>query len=227
MKNKWILVIDTDSYAGNFERDLCAYTTGIIGDCEVGEDFAALYNKEVNIDGLESIFMDILERRPDENGCHRPCSLWETKGWLSDGTEDGAVREEDWNQARADKNCQKTSAAYYQDSYDVRAKMDLKDPSVIRAGWTRAGLDKELKRIQKDIDRVKKEKYPRNPPMNSVAIFFEKKPTDEMITLIKERAAKFAEAKRNKGDAWDKNFKLIIHGFRLIKETTIQQEENI
>ena len=28
----FLLVIDTNSYAGNFERQLCAYVTGQIGD---------------------------------------------------------------------------------------------------------------------------------------------------------------------------------------------------
>ena len=76
--NKWIFVIDTDSYAGNFERDMCAYITGVLGDCEVGDEFAKLYDKEMNTGRWEGIFADYLEQRPDEHGCCRPCSCWVT-----------------------------------------------------------------------------------------------------------------------------------------------------
>ena len=37
---KYLFVIDTDSYSGNFEREMCAYCTGQIGDCEVGIEHA-------------------------------------------------------------------------------------------------------------------------------------------------------------------------------------------
>lgn len=30
------IVVETDSYAGNFEREMCAFMTGHIGKCEVG-----------------------------------------------------------------------------------------------------------------------------------------------------------------------------------------------
>jgi hypothetical protein len=35
-ENLWLFIVDTDSYAGNFERCMCAYMTGQIGECEVG-----------------------------------------------------------------------------------------------------------------------------------------------------------------------------------------------
>lgn len=33
------IVIKTNQYAGNFERELCAHLTGIVGECEVGEEY--------------------------------------------------------------------------------------------------------------------------------------------------------------------------------------------
>lgn len=229
--NKWIFIIDTDSYAGNFERDMCAYVTGIIGDCQVGEEFADLYNKEVNAGGgEESVFIDYVEQRPDEHGCCRPTYCWPTKGWLSVG-HDRAVRKEDWNQEEANKAWQKEQAKIYQGYYDMYAKYDPKDPSVIKAGWTEESLKKQLDRCQKDIDKAKKEKSPKWEPNNSVAIFFEKKPSPEMISLMKQRANGFAQAKRDVAEreniSWEKNFKLKIHGFRLVKETTNSEEEEI
>lgn len=40
-------VIDTDSYAGNFERELCAYVTGFWDHETHGGDQAAVFEKEV------------------------------------------------------------------------------------------------------------------------------------------------------------------------------------
>ena len=86
---KTIFVIDTDSYAGNFERDMCAYITGCIGECEVGEEFAQLYLQETG--EKYSQFDVLLEHRPDDEGCFRPTYMYHTKGWLYDG-ETGAVQ---------------------------------------------------------------------------------------------------------------------------------------
>ena len=40
----WGFIIDTDQYAGNFERELCAWTTGQIGECEVGKEYSFVNN---------------------------------------------------------------------------------------------------------------------------------------------------------------------------------------
>lgn len=67
----WIFVIDTDQYAGNFERAMCAYCTGQIGECEVGSEF---------IDAkIASIFEDFVDCYVmDDHGCGRPTSIWPT-----------------------------------------------------------------------------------------------------------------------------------------------------
>ena len=41
MNNYYGFIVDTDSYAGNFEREMCAYMTGHIGECSVGEEYAS------------------------------------------------------------------------------------------------------------------------------------------------------------------------------------------
>lgn len=64
-------LIDTDSYAGNFERQMRAHITGHVGECEVGEEFVddEISNKFLNV-------MDI----PDEHGCLRPVSSYHSSG---------------------------------------------------------------------------------------------------------------------------------------------------
>ncbi|MFW6219704.1 MAG: hypothetical protein ACOC33_02550 [bacterium] len=69
-----MFVVDTDSYAGNFERKMTAYMTGQYGECEIGENESSLFEKE-----YPSEFKDIgsyILILPDDNGCYRPCSIF-------------------------------------------------------------------------------------------------------------------------------------------------------
>jgi len=59
-------VVETDSYTGNFEREMCAYMTGRVGECEVGNEFV-----EEHIKNKFNNVVDI----PDDNGCYRPVSV--------------------------------------------------------------------------------------------------------------------------------------------------------
>jgi len=69
---QYILVIDTDSYAGNFEREMTAYCTGEVGECGVGEEEAEIFQEETGEN-----FSAKIESRPDEeDGCQRPCEIW-------------------------------------------------------------------------------------------------------------------------------------------------------
>lgn len=70
----YIFVIDTDSYAGNFERQMCAYLTGDIGESEVGKEEREAYLEEVG--EKDSDLTCIL------NG--KPSSIWPSlKGYNS------------------------------------------------------------------------------------------------------------------------------------------------
>ena len=64
---EYLIIVRTDSYAGNFERELCAHLTGIVGDCEVGDDYVD--------ENIESIFEGNIKTPPDDNGTRRPVSL--------------------------------------------------------------------------------------------------------------------------------------------------------
>ena len=68
---QYILVIDTDSYAGNFERQITAYCTGVVGDCGKGEEERKIFLAE-----SEEEF-DLEFRNEDGRG--RPCKIWWSK----------------------------------------------------------------------------------------------------------------------------------------------------
>jgi len=70
----YMFVIDTDSYAGNFEREMCAYVTGVVGECGVGDDVALIAVEELAEMALW--FDEHTVQMSDHDGCHRPTSLW-------------------------------------------------------------------------------------------------------------------------------------------------------
>ncbi len=157
----WIFLIKTDSYAGNFERDMCAYITGMVGECGVGAEEAQLFYQEMglvehlldegeydwdgidvkyNAEDFENPFALAVESRADEHGCRRPTSLWPAE-------------------------------------------------------------------------------------INWVAIFFEQKPTDEMIEIMRSRAAKFCrEYCPTREHKWDRH-KIKILGYELLREEMKQFQE--
>jgi hypothetical protein len=73
--NEYGIIIDTNQYAGNFERQMCAYITGVLGDCGVGHE----HEREV------AEFKYKIAQEPDEHGTHRPVVIYPTPGYFNHG----------------------------------------------------------------------------------------------------------------------------------------------
>jgi len=114
----WGFVVDTDEYAGNFERDLVAYMTGQVGECEVGEECAEKYREA----GLKEDVYVISQ--PDDHGCMRPASIFPNPDWWNDGK----GNHKRWSEA-APKG--KTWPAYY----SVVAWLGKRPPEKTLALW--------------------------------------------------------------------------------------------
>ena len=71
----YIFIIDTNKYAGNFEREMTAYCTGFVGECYVGTSEAEEFGEDFDCDPLEK-FQNYVISQPDDRGCCRPCSIW-------------------------------------------------------------------------------------------------------------------------------------------------------
>lgn len=96
MKKEYALIIRTDSYAGNFEREMCAYVTGNIGEFEVSKKYidSAITDK----------WKELIVEKLDDRGYWGPVSLGgceSTPGysgqdvviWLADEPLDWLLRE--------------------------------------------------------------------------------------------------------------------------------------
>lgn len=73
-KDGYGLVIKTNEYTGNFEREMCAFLTGQVGECEVGDDMRDILVEE-GVDMETMGFESYINHVPDDHGCHRPVSL--------------------------------------------------------------------------------------------------------------------------------------------------------
>ena len=83
MDSGYVFIIETDKFAGNFNRKMCAYATGVLGASRGGEAEAReFYNHR----GLAwppeygypdpNPFCDIIAEIPDSECCHEPSAIW-------------------------------------------------------------------------------------------------------------------------------------------------------
>jgi len=195
----YILVIDTELYAGNFERPMCAYATGQVGECGVGEeeaqDFEDAFPKEA-----EEI-AEIICSLPDEHGCHRPASIYPTPGYFNDGL-GHHYKDEEWGSKKVIKTYQEARQKE-NDLYIANAK---------RWGWDQETIDENLENRRSEPSKF--------PSYQSVAIFFSEIPSDKLLDLMVKRVKEFCirEPKR----PW--NSKIPLIGIRIIKEEILTTE---
>lgn len=139
--SRYIIVIDTDQFAGNFVRELCGWTTGQYGygGDHIGSFESMMYAREE--DDTTLMLFSNMEHTPDDKGNLYPCRIWESP----------------------------------------------------------------------------------NGQMNSVALFFESRPTEQQIAIIKRRCGTFNNRSKKIFDTDVENFV----GFRLVEAKIVYITENI
>jgi len=82
-----LFVVDTTAYAGNFERELTAFMTGVLDEYGRGKLEAEQFREflEDEYGETENIFDGLVVLRPHEEYGDRPCILYPTPGRLNDG----------------------------------------------------------------------------------------------------------------------------------------------
>ncbi len=69
----YLFVVDTNKYAGNFERDMCAHMTGVVGESEVGEESADDYRETFGMTSEDFEHNDHILQLPGEHGYNPVC----------------------------------------------------------------------------------------------------------------------------------------------------------
>lgn len=193
-----ILIIDTDKYSGNFDRQLCAYITGQVGGCGVGEEEAEIAKKELD-QGIIEFFDQQSVERCDEDGEYHVCSIWETPGFFSDGTGNY------WPISAPEEEVRK--------SYLESRKQTIDRYIAINENFLKEDPSKEyLKKViaghKRQLEDLKSKPINKFPAYQSVAIFL-RKTTEipENIKVVIDKRAKEYGEKHN----------IKILGFRLLK----------
>lgn len=193
----FVFVIDTKKYAGNFERELCAYVTGIIGECEVGDEEAKEFAQDHSGDNP---FEEIIEMPPDDNGCHRPVMLWSTPGWFNHGM-----------------------GGCFTDGQEIEAREDHRQACLKEAEKKPYTNHEANKTHKKKWEARADEPLTKHHAYMSVGICFAKLPSNKLIKLMIQRARAFSKKKIT----FEFDGKSDITGFRMIEINVVVTEDDI
>lgn len=192
-----LFVIDTDQYSGNFERNMCAFLTGIVGDCGVGSEKANNYPE------VEGVL-----QQPNEHGTMRPCAIYETPGYYNNGL---GFQFKAGQEAEALEKYK----AYVREDEAKWAEIEEGHRGNNVPTWTDEAIDNSIARRKiKIAETEKKTKVFKYPAYQSVVIYFENGVlTPELIDTLKARAVEYV--KTYSISKWNKT-KIAIEGFRHI-----------
>lgn len=190
-----MFVVDTEDYAGNFEREMCGFMTGYFGDCGVGGEESDLFYEQMRIDRDINPFKEYILQQADEHGCARPVTVFPTEGWFNHGM-----------------------GGHFQHGQEEEAQKDHIEKITEYANKHKLPDDDPFRK--KAFELAKLTKF---DATLSVAIFFSKKPTREHINLLMNRAKAFVEQKPCKDWADFKSYPRSITGFRLIEEKLVHE----
>jgi len=201
--NSCVLVIDTEEYTGSFERFICAYLTGQVGECGVGSGVALAHQEEiVHLDWWTKHIVS----EADERGVCRPASIWPTEGWYNNGS-GGHFRDTPESDALAQKEGKKATKKYY--STYIAQKEKMIKSETYPGNWTREACKREIAEMKDKIDNYKAGKY---PAYLSVAIFLDKLPPEDVWQEFMSRAVYFSQNSK-KIEGWDYLCDFKITGF--------------
>jgi hypothetical protein len=210
-----ILVIDTEQYAGNFEREMCAYLTGQVGDCGVGSDVADKHSS--GIKHLDWWKENIAEEMDDDGVCSRPASIWSTEGWFNNGY-GGFFKDEPKSETIAIEAAKKSEVEYNAlQVKSIKERIERKNFETTPNGWTEEACLRTLASYEKRLEDAGQLK--KHSAYLSVAIFVKEFPPEEVWEEFKERAAVFCQNYKSFVNRYTagKSDQLTLTGFRHIE----------
>lgn len=221
------LIIDTENYAGNFEREMCAYITGQTGDCGVGMNITEAFRDIAHLEWWKANIVQVKD--PDSDfDVLRPVSIWPKLGWFNNGM-GGHYPDEPEIYAKAQKECYEATRQYFApqlEKIDKRLKekdFEAEKPSA----WTEEACLREKSRLEKTVNDSKNGPLSKFPAYLSVAIFVKEPPPDDVLKEFVQRAKYFCDHQKEikmKADGHDfSKEKIILTGFRMQKEDKITQ----
>ena len=181
----YVLCLDTDKYAGNFERQTVAYATGQVGECGVGVEQSELFEAEVRAhEQIEELQEKVFSMSDDDSRCNRPASIQATPGWVNDGLGSQYRQSNDTpptpEQIEKYRASHRASMIHYLESA-------RKSTETGYGGWTKEGLEREEKRFKAIDDEIPKWW----PAYSTVGIFLREPLSEPTLKLVVSRAKEY------------------------------------
>lgn len=186
------LVIDTDAYSGNFERQLAGYTTGVWDYERAHGEEEAEDAKKANPSLTQSMEDKSLALTHDEYGevtntiRATPGRRNNGMGWHYDASDASAVEEARARSVQAMRDRQAGQIAM------CERRLTEQDFEVEngRGAWTKEATERTLKSAHDSIERAGN--FVGFPAYESVAMFFSEPLTVEEMAFVRQRAHEYA-----------------------------------
>lgn len=195
MDEQFGFIIDTNEYSGNFERAMCAFMTGRIGECGVGEKYAEMYLEKY--EPIENVI-----EMPDEHDCYRPVEIYPSENIWNDGYGFHFTENESEIALKRYKK-----GKIYQCKKTIEEVESHRGKNIL--SWTDEAIDSHIKFQNGIIDETNAMTEPiKYPAYQSVLIHMESRPSSNEIEFLKSRANDFVKV-------YDNSLKIL--GFRLFE----------
>jgi hypothetical protein len=206
-ETEYLFVVDTQQYAGNFERPMCAFITGVVGECGVGEEEADVARESFN-DKVRDWFEEHVAIKMDDNGIDRPVAIRPTPGWFNNGR-GGHFR-------RNDSQAVEKAQAHWDES----CEQDAKNMFTCYAHLPEYAETEARRKLAE-----KGKKFWNCAAYQSVEIYLDDMPPDNIFRLMHQRAFAFTEYAAKHGYPWQDG--IVVDDAYVIKRTTRVTEEEI
>lgn len=194
----YYFIVDTDSYSGNFEKELCAYCTGSSrwrGE-EEAENFLQTYGEEF-VDNFQEI-LDTFS-----SSCDDCVGIAPTPGYANNGC---GIHYKIGDLDAEKEAKEKAPLSYIRELEQVKKYTH----------WSKEVQEKEINRLIQKIEEIKNEPLKKYPAYQSVSIKFNELPLKDEINILCSRAKEYLG---------NNNIKFL--GFRMIKESLNYEEINL
>jgi len=180
------VIVDTNKYAGNFEREMCAYATGQVGECGVGSE-------EVDENMPHAKWWDDHVIDQDDEGCYRPVALAETPGYINDGM-GGHYKDTTENRELAFAASVEKMIAYYKPQRDmIERRLREKDfETNTDRGWTEEACQRTISGMDTRIQQLRERKQV-SPAYQSIEIVVNEPPPGIVMIHFESRIHEFAK----------------------------------
>ncbi len=178
-------IVDTDKYAGNFEREMCAVVMNAIGDCGVGDNLINTWDEE-DLSGYT--------RQVNDEGCYRPVEIYPSPYYYNNGM---GFHYKDTPEGRKEAlEKYKQSWVDYNTPHIERAKRNLVAEKPDHPSWTPEACKGEIKRLKDEIEKAMSSTEPHKySAYNSVLFHLDKELPQKVIDKIKYRCEDFVKHK--------------------------------